>query len=82
MLLAAEHIEKNYGMKRLIRDASLYLDTGDKVGIIGINGTGNLRCCAFWRVQRSRTAVRCRYFPMYRCRTCRRTRTWTRTQPC
>ena len=40
MLLAAEHLEKNYGMKRLIRDASLYLDTGDKVGIIGINGTG------------------------------------------
>lgn len=40
MLLAAEHIEKNYGMKQLIRDASLYLDTGDKVGIIGINGTG------------------------------------------
>lgn len=40
MLLAAEHIEKNYGMKQLIRDASLYVDTGDKVGIIGINGTG------------------------------------------
>lgn len=40
MLLSAEHIEKNYGMKQLIRDASLYVDTGDKVGIIGINGTG------------------------------------------
>ncbi len=40
MLLAAEHIEKNYGMKQLVRDASLYVDTGDKVGIIGINGTG------------------------------------------
>ena len=40
MLLAAEHLEKNYGMKRLIQDASLYLDTGDKVGIIGVNGTG------------------------------------------
>lgn len=40
MLLAAEHIVKNYGMKHLIEDASLYLDTGDKVGIIGINGTG------------------------------------------
>ena len=40
MLLAAEHIEKNYGMKQLIRDASLYLDNQDKVGIIGINGTG------------------------------------------
>ena len=40
MLLAAEHLEKNYGMKRLIQDTSLYLDTGDKVGIIGVNGTG------------------------------------------
>lgn len=40
MLLSAEHIEKNYGMKQLIRDASFYVDTGDKVGIIGINGTG------------------------------------------
>lgn len=40
MLLAAEHIEKNYGMKQLIQDASLYLDNQDKVGIIGINGTG------------------------------------------
>ena len=40
MLLSAEHIEKNYGMKQLVRDASLYVDTGDKVGIIGMNGTG------------------------------------------
>lgn len=40
MLLSAEHIEKNYGMKQLLRDVSIYLDTGDKIGVIGINGTG------------------------------------------
>lgn len=27
-------------MKQLVRDASLYVDTGDKVGIIGMSGTG------------------------------------------
>ena len=29
-----------YGMKQLVRDASLYVDTGDKVRIIGMSGTG------------------------------------------
>ncbi|MEA4966219.1 MAG: ABC-F family ATP-binding cassette domain-containing protein [Oscillospiraceae bacterium] len=40
MLLSVEHIAKNYGMKQLLRDTSLFLNTGDKVGIIGANGTG------------------------------------------
>ncbi|WP_099205373.1 ABC-F family ATP-binding cassette domain-containing protein [Scatolibacter rhodanostii] len=40
MLLSAEHISKNYGMKQLLQDVSLYLNEGDRVGIIGINGTG------------------------------------------
>jgi len=40
MLLSAEHISKNYGMKQLLLDTSLFLNTGDKVGIIGTNGTG------------------------------------------
>ncbi len=40
MLLSAEHISKNYGIKQLLTDASLFLNTGDKVGIIGTNGTG------------------------------------------
>lgn len=40
MLLSAEHISKNFGMKQLLEDVSLYLNEGDKVGIIGINGTG------------------------------------------
>lgn len=40
MLLSAEHISKNYGMKQLLQDVSLHLNEGERVGIIGINGTG------------------------------------------
>ena len=40
MLLSAEHISKNYGTKQLLHDVSLYLDEGQKIGIIGVNGTG------------------------------------------
>ena len=49
MLLSAENISINYGIKELLKDASLYLEPGDKIGIIGINGTGKstfLRCLA------------------------------------
>lgn len=40
MLLSAEHISKNYGMKQLFKDVSLYLKEKEKIGIIGVNGTG------------------------------------------
>ena len=40
MLLLAEHLSINYGTKQLLEDVSLFLNPGDKVGIIGINGTG------------------------------------------
>ncbi len=40
MLLSAEHISKNYGTKHLLSDSSLYLNERDKIGIVGINGTG------------------------------------------
>ena len=49
MLLCAENISINYGIKALLSDASLYLEPGDKIGVIGINGTGKstfLRCLA------------------------------------
>ena len=49
MLLSAEHLSINYGIKELVKDASLYLEPGDKIGVIGINGTGKstfLRCLA------------------------------------
>lgn len=40
MLLSAENISKNYGMKQLLDGVSVYLNKGDRIGIIGINGTG------------------------------------------
>lgn len=40
MLLSAEHINKNYGMKQLLSDSTLFLDEDQKLGIIGLNGTG------------------------------------------
>ncbi len=40
MLLSAENISINFGMKQLLTDVNFYLNEGDKVGIIGINGTG------------------------------------------
>lgn len=40
MLLSAENISKNYGTKQLFSNLSLYLNEGEKIGIIGINGTG------------------------------------------
>jgi ATP-binding cassette subfamily F protein uup len=40
MLLAAEKISKSYSEKILLREVSLYVDKGDKIGIIGVNGTG------------------------------------------
>lgn len=40
MLLAAEKISKSYSEKVLLREVSLYVDKGDKIGIIGVNGTG------------------------------------------
>ena len=40
MLLSAEHLSINFGMRQLLDDVSFYLNEGDKTGIIGINGTG------------------------------------------
>ena len=40
MLLSAEHISINFGARPLLTDVNFYLEPGDKVGVIGINGTG------------------------------------------
>ena len=40
LLLSAEHISKSFGEKPLLKDVSLFLNEGEKVGIIGVNGTG------------------------------------------
>lgn len=40
MLLSAEHISINFGSRQLLEDVNFYLNENDKVGVIGINGTG------------------------------------------
>ena len=40
MLLSAEHLSINFGSRQLLQDVNFYLNDGDKVGVIGINGTG------------------------------------------
>ena len=40
MLLTTENLSINFGMKQLLTDVNFYLNEGDKVGLIGINGTG------------------------------------------
>ena len=40
MLLTAENLSKKYGMKQLLDNVSLYLNAGDRIGLIGVNGTG------------------------------------------
>ena len=39
-LLTADHISKSFTGRRLFDEASFYLQEGEKVGIVGINGTG------------------------------------------
>ena len=40
MLLSAEGIGKSYGDRTMLRDVNFYLERGDKVGVVGVNGTG------------------------------------------
>lgn len=40
LLLSAEHISKSFSEKPLLNDTSLFLEEGEKVGIVGVNGVG------------------------------------------
>ena len=40
MFLSAEHIAINFGGRQLLDDVNFYLNHGDKVGVIGVNGAG------------------------------------------
>ena len=63
MLLSAEHLSINFGSRQLLDDVNFYLNEGDKVGVIGINGTGKSTptsrsvCCL--RTRQWRNPPRC-----------------------
>lgn len=40
MILTLDRVKKSYGEKILLDDVVLYINEGDKIGIVGINGTG------------------------------------------
>ena len=40
VILSAEHIKKSYTLKKLITDATIYIGEHDRIGVVGINGTG------------------------------------------
>ncbi len=39
-ILSAEHIKKSYTLKKLITDATMYIGEHDRIGVVGVNGTG------------------------------------------
>ena len=39
-ILSAEHIKTSYTLKPLITDATLYIGEHDRIGVVGVNGTG------------------------------------------
>lgn len=39
-ILVLDHVSKSYGDKQLLQDVSLGIQEGEKIGVIGINGTG------------------------------------------
>ncbi|MDT3426944.1 ATP-binding cassette subfamily F protein uup [Paenibacillus forsythiae] len=39
-IMTVEHLVKSYGERALFRDASFGMDERDKIGVIGVNGTG------------------------------------------
>jgi ATP-binding cassette, subfamily F, member 3 len=40
ILLQAEHIQKTYGIETILQDISLQIQTGERVGLVGVNGAG------------------------------------------
>lgn len=40
VLVTVEHVGKSYGTRRLFGDVTFGIEEGDKIGVIGVNGTG------------------------------------------
>ena len=40
MILSAENLGHSYGVRTLFKNISFNIEEGDKIGVIGVNGTG------------------------------------------
>ena len=40
MILSVEKLSHSYGVRTLFKDVTFNIEMGDKIGIIGVNGTG------------------------------------------
>ena len=40
MILSAQHIAKSFGVNAVLRDVSLTVQQGDRIGLVGVNGCG------------------------------------------
>ena len=40
MLIRLNHVSKSFGSKTVLKDVSLQLNPGEKIGLVGRNGTG------------------------------------------
>ena len=54
-LVTAEHLTKSYTERLLFDDTDFSINEGDKIGLIGINGTGKSTLLKLVRDLRSRT---------------------------
>ena len=58
-LLTAEHLKKSYTERLLFDDVAFSIGEGDKIGLIGINGTGKFTFLArLYYLGKSRMRVR------------------------
>ena len=39
-ILYAEHLSKSYTLKKLLTDVTIYIGEHDRIGVVGVNGTG------------------------------------------
>lgn len=46
-LLTVENLTKSYGVKILLEQISFGIGEGEKIGLVGVNGTGKSICSRF-----------------------------------
>ena len=47
MLLELQNLGKSFGEHEVLHDVTAGVERGDRIGIIGANGTGKQRSCAY-----------------------------------